>query len=154
MTTNRPDENALLSMPPADLLEYRNATEQALREAKAELEHVDAAIAKRYATVIDHQYHVKGERVGTVRGDLGGGVSLVGEISKTVKWETDKLLDEANRLPSWERVRALFDVKLTVKESVFKAIKATDPDQAKRLEAARTVTYGQPKVRLEMKEAA
>lgn len=71
---------------------------------------------------------------------MADGVKLKASISKTVKWDNDKLQSIAAGM-DWSMAQRVFDISFKVPEATFKAI--PDPELVAKLEAARTVKYGE-----------
>lgn len=71
---------------------------------------------------------------------MADGVKLKASISKTVKWDNDKLQAIAASM-DWSMAQRVFDISFKVPEATFKAI--PDPELVAKLEAARTVKYGE-----------
>lgn len=71
---------------------------------------------------------------------IADGVKLKASISKTVKWDNDKLQAIASGM-EWAVAQRIFDISFKVPEATFKAI--PDPELVAKLEAARTVKYGE-----------
>lgn len=74
---------------------------------------------------------------------------LVAEVDlpRTVKWDSEKLQAVAQTLP-WERVAAMFKIAFSMPEAIYKGVSALDPDLRKKIDDARTETFGTPKITL------
>lgn len=149
MSTNEPNADALKTMPVADLYEYRTSCQKMLDEAKATLGTVDGAIYSRFGDAIKTAYERADKSHGTVRVELEGGLSAVGEASKKVKWDQPKLRALAAPM-AWEAVQHFFKITFEIPEKVYAGLPPDDPRRA-AINDARTVEYGTPKITLEKK---
>lgn len=95
-------------------------------------------ISKRYADILVEKLGQEQKLSGTVRIDTPDGIQISGEKRKTVKWDTDALMDLARTMTQEEREH-YFDITLGMKENIFKAL---PPGQLKdNLVKARTTNY-------------
>jgi len=67
------------------------------------------------------------------------GVKLKASVSKSVKWDNAQLQAIAAGM-DWDTAQRIFKISFEVPEATFKAI--PDPELVAKLEAARTVKYG------------
>ena len=74
------------------------------------------------------------------------------EAKKEVKWDNTQLQNIASAMP-WQSVVQLFKIDFEMKESVYKGIQDSvkaglqDPDFLNKLNVARTVKIGEPKIK-------
>jgi hypothetical protein len=64
-------------------------------------------------------------------------------IGKTVKYDNPALYTIAASIP-WEQAQQVFKIEFDVAEKTLKSLE--DEDLKKRIAAARTVKYGEPKI--------
>jgi hypothetical protein len=142
---NRPTVTDLAKFSVSDLYEYQAACTAALDEAKTDLVEVTSAIKSRFAAAADELYHDAGKMHGTVNLAAGEGFKVQSDISRTVKWDSEKLKAVAGTLP-WDKVSKLFKITFEVPEKTYTALAAVDPDLYEKIEEARQVRYGDMKL--------
>lgn len=147
MTSNLPDD--LTSLSVAELYELQEAAARELAEAKAQQVRVANAIGTKHGVVVQAAYDRVGKQHGTVRIPLVDGIEAVGSATKKVDWDQPKLRALASAM-TWEQVNHFFTIKFGVPESVYGGLPPDDVRKA-QFDAARTVTYGAPKIVLEKK---
>lgn len=132
----------LAKMPLPKIAEYVAKAEADLAHAKLRLEMFNGELTRRFADEFTAAFGTRaaGEKT-IVRDD----VSLKGEISKRVSYDSPKLMEVASELP-WERVRELFKIEFSMPEATYNALAAANPDLYSRVAGARTVKYGDLKV--------
>ncbi len=149
--TNAP---RLRQVPPANGLEpytiEQLATERECAgvralEAKNDIAAIDAEYTRRFKEEVDTQMTVNESRSATL--DLPGGFKVKGSVSKTVKWDGDRLKAIAATM-SWEQASHFFKIAFTMAEATFKALDPTS-ELAKTAKSARTVKFGDLKVTVE-----
>lgn len=97
----------------------------------------------RFSAALSDKLKANSASSGTIEVD---GHKIKGAISKTVKWDNDKLKAAASVL-SWEEIEHYFKIAFSISETVFKG---TPPGPLKKIMAdARTVKYDDLKVSLE-----
>lgn len=111
--------------------------------AKACLAQIDQQIAEYCHQQLKQLYELQGKMGGTVTADIEG-IKVKGEISKTVKWDTEKLRDVAREMAP-ERFNEIFQMKLSVPEKVYGTL---DDETKSKIDIARTVQYGDIKATL------
>ena len=124
------------------MLGVRETLEAEIKDRKAALDEINKsilAVAKPHA---EAAYTREGKNDGTVSFAIGSRV-FKSVISKTVKYDTEKLQSIAGSIP-WADAEKLFKIEFDVPERAFNAV--TDADLKKRLTEARTVKYGAPKI--------
>lgn len=142
---NRPTVTDLAKFSVSELYEYQTACTAALDEAKTDLAEVTSAIKSRFAAAADELYHDAGKMHGTVNLSAGEGFKVQSDISRTVKWDSEKLKAVAGTLP-WDKVSKLFKITFEVPEKTYTALAAIDPDLYEKIEEARQVRYGDMKL--------
>lgn len=158
--SNQPDAAALHNMSPADLLAYKTEMEATFdREVAAlktscGLDTIDQVIQDRFepALKLAVDKDLK-KKHGTFRVllDPQHNIWAACNIRQSVVWDQDKLRALASKL-SWEEAQHYFDIKLSMKETTYKAI---PPGTLKlAIDDARTTTLGPIKVEIEQKAAA
>jgi len=108
-------------------------------------------IARRLDLQIKAAFEADDKQHGTVRFPVGNGYTAKAEISRTVEWDSDKLLALAGEMP-WIEANHLFTFKAGMAAKMYDALMPESNLKA-RIDAARTVAYGTPKVTLEKKDA-
>lgn len=114
-----------------------------LKESEATIKERIKAVTDELASRVSNEAAALFQAQGKTSGDVTfvvDGVKLKASVSKTVKWDSDKLKDIASTMP-WEAAHRIFDIDLKVPEATFKAI--PDPELVAKLEEARTVKYGE-----------
>lgn len=84
---------------------------------------------------------------GTLTLELQDGLKAKADIKKTVTWDSDVLQSVAQTMP-WDRVKAMFGIKFSVSETIYKGIGAVDPALKAKIDEARTVKLSPPKITL------
>jgi len=126
----------------------RGSYEASIANLKDWIAQIDAELNARFAEDFQAAFAAGDKLSGQVTVERDG-LKITGEISKTVKWDSKALMAVAATLP-WERTAKLFKIEFSVPEATFNAI--TDEDLQKKIAAARTVKYGELKVKLGRKE--
>lgn len=98
-------------------------------------------IARRLAADAANAMKAKNKESGETTIEADGEKYKV-EISKTVSYDSDKLLTVAGSM-DWPTAQKIFKFALSVPEAIFKSAEATNPDLFKQLQQARTVKYGE-----------
>jgi hypothetical protein len=142
---NKPTVTDMGKFTVSELYEYQTACVAALEEAKADLAEVTSAIKSRFAFAADELYHEAGKMHGTVNLGTGEGFKVQADVSRTVKYDSEKLKSIAATLP-WEKVSKLFKITFEVPEKTYTALAAVDPDLYEKIEEARQVRYGDMKL--------
>lgn len=76
------------------------------------------------------------------------GIKLKGKIPKKVSWDNKILQQLASSMP-WDKAQKIFDIKFSVPEKNYGAISiAGEVDLLAKLDAARTVEYGDLKIEI------
>jgi hypothetical protein len=145
-TSNSPTAEALQTMPLADLRQYAAAVETDFNFAKEERAKVAAALTARFKAATLQALAAKGKDSGKVALTLEDGKPAEAEVSKTVEWDSDKLMAVAQGM-SFADVMTRFKVKFSMSEAAYKNLLPSDPQKA-TIDAARTVKYGDPKINL------
>lgn len=124
------------------MLAERAEHEAAKTAATAAIKSINQDIAIIAKPLVDAALKKKDKTDGTVTFAKDDTV-YKGEVDKSVKWDQALLMEVLNTIP-WDQGKEIFKIELSVGEKVFKAI--TDEALKKRIEAARIVTYGEPKI--------
>lgn len=114
-----------------------------LKESEATIKERIKAVTDELASRVSNEAAALFQAQGKTSGDVTfvvDGVKLKASVSKTVKWDSDKLKAIASAMP-WEAAHRIFDIDFKVPEATFKAI--PDPELVAKLEEARTVKYGE-----------
>jgi hypothetical protein len=135
------DQSAKLN----ELLAVRGGLETALKTTKSDLAKVNAAISEVVMPTVNATLSREGKPHGTVHFTIGNH-GYKATVEQRVEWNTSML---ASIAPTLDPVLAatIFKVEYSVPEAVFKAVE--DGDLKKRLTAARTVKYSEPKIAAE-----
>lgn len=126
----------------AVLLGSRDKINAEIADRKAALAEIEAAIQTTAKPFADVAYNREGKPDGTVKFAIGSRI-FKAVISKTVKYDTEKLQSIAGSIP-WADAEKIFKIEFDVPERAFKAIE--DAELRKRISEARTVKYGAPKI--------
>lgn len=133
------------------LLAVQDEAAEELANMKAWQATVANAVADRLGASAKAAYDQQNKQSGSMSLPLQDGIIAKVDIDKRVEWDSDKLLAVAQTLP-WDRARSLFKMALSVPENTYKVLKDVAPDLAVKIDEARTVKYGLPKIKL-VKEA-
>jgi len=120
-----------------------------MQKAKNLLTYIDEQIAKQIdlTRLFDDADKTYGDITTTI-----SGFKVKAEITKTVNWDSGKLIEAARGLP-WGEVNNLFDVKFGMAEKKYSelAVRASsDPSSKAMMEAinsARTLKFSAPKIK-------
>jgi len=127
-----------------ELLTERADAERDLGAAKGRLAQVEKAIAAMTRPTVDAALAREGSPSGTVQFALDNHI-FKAVVDKRIEWDSEILREISREMPL-EDAEALFKLKLTVPETVFKSI--TNQGLKARLTCARTVKYSEPKISL------
>lgn len=133
-------------LPTADLMERLSLLNDERAMIGAEIDSINEIIAARYLPVITETYEAAGKLHGKVDRVVDNRIKVVADISKSVKWDGDKLKKIASGM-DWAVANHFFKITFSVSETVFNGLAPDDPRKAD-LEDARTVVYGKPKLTL------
>lgn len=142
-------DEALASATLPELHHLLSEREKALLSAKFNVGAVVEEISRRLGDSCKAAFDQAEKVHGTVNLPLQNGLTAKCEITKKVEWDSDKLMDVAKTMP-WDRVVKLFKIAFSVPEKIYDGIDAVDPELRKKLDEARTVKYGAPKITLMM----
>lgn len=134
-------------LPLADLEAGIRNQNAIIANAKAQIATLQTEIDARLGDSVKRAYEQADKQHGTLTLELQDGLKAKADVSKTVKWDSGVLMDIASNL-SWDRVSALFKVEFSMSETVYKGIAAADPDLKKKVDKARLVKFGEPKITL------
>lgn len=129
-----------------ELFDLGQDYQRALAEAQADVKEYGAEVARRFAATAKAAYEAAGKEHGKVSFDLHSGLAIEANTSKSVSWDNDKLMAIARDL-SWTEVDHYFTVKFTMSETIYKGLLPGSDIKAK-VDAARTVKYGDPSIKL------
>lgn len=124
------------------MLGTRETLEAEIKDRKAALDQINKAILDTAQPYAEAAYNREGKTDGTVKFAIGSRI-FKSTISKTVKYDTEKLQSIAGSIP-WSDAEKIFKIEFDVPERAFSAIE--DADLKKRITDARTVKYGTPKI--------
>lgn len=148
---NEPTQSQdMASWNPAELHAYREACYREVEDAKASLAVIDKAIADRFCPNPLAALKDGGKEYGTITRPAGEGFETKMTVSKTVKWDSGALMKVASTLP-WADASHLFQITFKMSEKMFEGLLPSHPAHA-AIVAARSVSYGEPKVELKMVE--
>ena len=137
-----PDQRTL-----TDLLAEQAAAAAALAAAKERLALVASELSERFAESAKQALAQSGKDHGSITLGLQDGFKVKCDMKQTVKWDSDALQAVAQTLP-WERVLALFNIKFTMSETIYKGVSALSPELREKIDAARTTVIAEPAVTL------
>jgi hypothetical protein len=140
-------QDTIEKMPAAKIAEYIAKAEADMEHAKLRLVMFNGELERRYKPQFASAFADKPSGEKTIECD---GLSLKGEISKTVKWDSRALMNVAAEMP-WDRVREIFKIEFSVPEATYNALAGANPDLFANIAAARTVKYGDLKVKIAKK---
>ena len=126
----------------------REAVELVARGAKPltdEVARVEAHVQERFSEAVSVAYSREKKKSGKLNIKREDGFVIEANISKTVKWDSDKLKAVAQGM-SWEEIQHYFKIDFSVSEAIFKALPPGPIRDA--ITNARTTNYGDPKVKL------
>lgn len=125
------------------LYSEREAAVTTLDAAKAALGAIDAEILAATKARVEQLYALTGKTHGTVTADVGD-FKIKGDISKTVSYDTAKLLPIASKM-SYEEATKTFKIEFSVAEKVYKGL---TPELRAEIDKARTTKYAPLKITL------
>lgn len=120
-----------------ELRAMQASAEVDIANAKARIAMVGDALSARFTAAAKAQLTAKGKEHGSVTIDLPDGFKLKADAKQTVKWDSDALQEIASTLP-WDRVAALFNIKFSMSETIYKGVSALSPELRQKIDAART----------------
>lgn len=145
MLSNQPTDLSALS--DADLFDLGVERNRALDEAKAAVSEYDLEVASRFSAHARAAFEGAGKEHGKVTAPLAGGnLSIEANISKKVEWDNDKLMAVAREMP-FAQVEHLFKIVFSVPEKQYGGL-LPGTDLKAKIDEARTVKYGEPKISL------
>lgn len=145
---NTIDPNTLSSLNLPALVSLHTAAIQRAEAAKAEAKLVQDEITARLQPAATSMFVRQKKHSGDVTFEADG-VTLKASISKTVKWDSPKLMAIASTM-DWDTAQRVFDISFSVPERTFTAI--PDPELIAKLQDARTVKYGELNIKPIIKE--
>lgn len=120
--------------------------ESAQHEAKAAakvVQQIEEAIEHRAREALDAAREAMGKEDGTIHAVVDG-CDVTSTIPKRVEWDTDSLNELASKWAAeGEDVRHYIEFKLSMKESIYKAL---PPVKRKQVDACRTTKHGKEKI--------
>lgn len=138
------------TMPLPDLYDCLTASEAELFATKGRHVALLAEIGKRFTPNVRAAITLSGKPSGTFNTDLGSGFTAKAEVSKKVEWDQDKLRALAGAM-TLEEVFHYFKIEFSVPEAIYKAL--PPGELKKKIDAARTTKYGDPKITIVPPEA-
>lgn len=148
----KPAESYLREMEYPALQAALEAAEGDIASARSWLATVQMEVDRRLYDSAKAAFQQADKDSGTLTLAVQGGVAAKVDISKTVKWDSAALLTLSKGMP-WERVQSLFKIEFSIPENTYKALRDLDPALADKVDEARTVRFGEPKIKL-IKEGA
>ena len=152
-TQNEPTEEDLLKFTLADLYDFKSGVVRQMKEQlevlNDQLQAVTRVISARLKLPVELAYDRQDKYHGKIRVPLADGFEAVGDISKSVSWDQDKLKALAATM-DWPTIQHFFKITFSVSETIFKGLPPGDP-RKQPMTDARTVKYGDPKISLEKK---
>jgi len=133
----------------ASLFQLKSSASEWLTTAKAAVDHIDRALALRYAEQAQQLRLAAGKDTGVVHFD-DGAVRITAELPKKVEWDQAQLKDITRRIAaSGEDPTEYVEISYRVSETKFNAW----PDTLKHaFVPARTLKTGKPAFRLALIE--
>lgn len=128
-----------------DLLMEQDAAAFDTAAAKGRTLRVAQELQRRFGESAKAALAQSGKDHGSITLPLQDGYSVKADAKQTVKWDSAKLQAVAQTLP-WERVNALFGIKFSMSETIYKGVSALSPELRAKIDAARTTTIGEPSI--------
>jgi hypothetical protein len=139
-------ENAMETWPPSALVALQGEIANALVALHEHQKLVDAEVSRRFAIRAESALKGLGKwDGGSTQLAIEDGCVIKASRSKTTSYDSDALMKVASTM-AWDRAQAIFTIRFGVSETIYKGLKAADPDLASRVEAARTVKTGDLKL--------
>lgn len=140
-----PSEHAMMSLPQLHAaLEFRT---KEMNDAKARAAIIAAEIHARLESSAKQAFEQAGKTHGQMKLPLQDGLAAEVKIDRKVDWDSAKLQAVAQTLP-WDRVKEMFKIAFSMPEAIYKGVSALDPELRKKIDDARTETFGTPKITL------
>jgi hypothetical protein len=134
-----------------DLHNQRAKNSEEIRQLQGRNAAIDKQVMDLAGASVRMAFDFKGNQSGTVSVKHSDGVVLKADISKKVEWDSNALLNVANRMP-WELVQQVFKIEFSVPEKSYKTLSSLLGEEfVKSIEAARTTKYGELKITTEVK---
>jgi len=137
-------QDTLETMPLEKIKDLHKKAIDDKAHAEYRLAMFNGEITRRFKASFAAQLAQKNKESGDIS-FVEDGLSLKGEIKKTVKWDT-KLLAASAAAMTWEQANAVFKIEFTIPEAVYKTLEGANPALYKSATAARTVKYSEPTV--------
>lgn len=122
---------------------------------KAKIDAMKAELLKRRSDEVKARFASEGKEHGTLsiaqikNTDGSPAFSVKAEIRRDVRYDSEALLGIASSM-TWDQVKALFEIKMSVSSKIYDALEATHPDLKNRIDReARTTKYSDPSLKLE-----
>lgn len=148
MTEQSPVEEMPIEQVPLDILmAMQTAATDRLERAKSSQAIVVAEVARRFADSAKSELQQAGKTHGSITLPLQDGLAAKADVRQTVDWDSDKLMEIAKTMP-WDRVTAMFKIKFSISETVYKGLAAASPETRKAVDEARTVKFSEPSIKL------
>lgn len=141
------DETPIEQVSLDTLFALQTAATDRLERAKAAQSIVVTEITRRFSDSAKEALRQAGKSHGSISLPLQDGMSAKADVRQTVDWDSDKLMEIAKTMP-WDRVVAMFKIKFSMSETIYKGIAAASPDIRKAIDDARTVKFSDPSVKL------
>lgn len=127
------------------LREQRRNVVALIEQQKAILQQIDDRFAEVLGAGMREMMSTSGKQSGEITWTLEDGSKYKCSVSKTVKYDSEKLQRIASAMP-WEKAQKVFRIELSVPEATYQNIVKLDPALANEIEDARTVRYGDIRV--------
>lgn len=138
-------EHAAMTLPQLHAaLEFRT---KEMTDAKARAAIIAAEIHSRLESSAKQAFEQADKTHGQMKLSLQDGLAAEVKIDRKVDWDSTKLQAVAQTLP-WDRVKEMFKITFSMPEAIYKGVSALDPELRAKIDAARTETFGIPKITL------
>lgn len=132
------------------LPELKIAADTATANANRQKETLSAILGEvstRLEGSAKQAFEQAGKTHGQMKLPLQDGLAAEIKIDRKVDWDSAKLQAVAQTLP-WDRVKEMFKIAFSMPEAIYKGVSALDPELRKKIDDARTETFGTPKITL------
>jgi DNA repair ATPase RecN len=144
----QPSPPPITSMPLVELHQWWRSLRTSADTIKSRIQEIEGELTRRFGNdfknALTAQTKLSGE-MAWIEAEGNSEIALKGAISKKVEWDSDRLLAVASTM-SWDAARTIFKFKAEIPEAIYKGLAVADEKLREQINAARTVTYGEPKV--------
>lgn len=153
MDTPTPQVRPLHNLSLAALYDRLSEADEAIEHAKATKAEIADELEARFRTAINAGFAQKAKTHGTISiAAPEAGFKISAEITKTVKWDSAKLLAAMSTM-TWDQVQRIFKLTAEIPEKVWTGLLAASPELATKLSDARTVKLDTKPPKLVREEA-